>query len=92
MPMPDNSVQMPCLCPASALPMWLRLQIERPERRVHDMLPAEEVPHVDVFICTYSGDPPHTLLSASNAHHTLTLMPPPLPQPYPTVSASPFLP
>ena len=91
--MPCQCLTTKCKCPASALPMWLRLvQIERPERRVHDMLPAEEVPHVDVFICTYSGDPPHTLLSASNAHHTLTLLPPPLPQPCPTVSASPFLP
>ena len=29
--------------------------IERPERRVREMLPPERVPHVDVFICTYSG-------------------------------------
>ncbi|KAL4421860.1 hypothetical protein ABPG77_001342 [Micractinium sp. CCAP 211/92] len=28
--------------------------IERPERRVQGMLPPERVPHVDVFICTYS--------------------------------------
>lgn len=30
--------------------------IERPQRSVHEMLPAEEVPHVDVYICTYSGE------------------------------------
>ncbi|KAL4423961.1 hypothetical protein ABPG75_001262 [Micractinium tetrahymenae] len=29
--------------------------IERPERRVREMLPPERIPHVDVFICTYSG-------------------------------------
>ncbi|KAL4423966.1 hypothetical protein ABPG75_001267 [Micractinium tetrahymenae] len=28
--------------------------IERPERRVREMLPPERIPHVDVFICTYS--------------------------------------
>jgi hypothetical protein len=30
-------------------------QIERPERRVEDMMPPERFPHVDIFICTYSG-------------------------------------
>jgi hypothetical protein len=42
------------------------MQIERPERRVHDMLPAEAVPHVDVFICTYSGDLQFTLSGSSH--------------------------
>lgn len=36
---------------------WCSLwsMIERPQRSVHDMLPKEQVPHVDVFICTYPG-------------------------------------
>lgn len=29
--------------------------VERPERRISAMLPTYDFPHVDVFICTYSG-------------------------------------
>lgn len=57
----------PLACPASRLAEFLAYcmsfcfvtslfnMIERPERRVRGMLPPERVPHVDVFICTYSG-------------------------------------
>lgn len=41
--------------PFSALPCSLWCMIERPPRSVHAMLPAEQVPHVDVFIATLSG-------------------------------------
>ena len=49
-----------CRCSPTANPLptpWCSLwsMIERPQRSVHEMLPEGQVPHVDVFICTYSG-------------------------------------
>jgi len=68
-PLPLNRILCPC-CPAAAIRLAefcayclsycfitsLFCMIERPERRVHEMLPLERVPHVDVFICTFSGE------------------------------------
>ena len=63
-----DALLLPLQCPAAPA-----MQIERPERRVHDMLPAEEAPHVDVFICTYSGAySPHSPERLSCASHAPT--------------------